>query len=223
MERQLAKRTTLAVTYYGSVGEHLFLSRDINAPSLRSTAPTVVPDPAFGVIREIESSGRQVGNSLEVTLRGQMTRHVTGLIQYTLSRTDNDTGGVNWLPANQYDSVRRMVPRRFRPAAPLQHAGKFQSREIIYAGRRRDPGHRTSLTRSPPGTDDFDTGLNNARPAGVPRNSLQGPGYADFDFRLSRDFFLNQEKKDKGMIATVGLRRLQRPQPCSTTSPTSAT
>ena len=52
---------------------------------------------------------------------------------------------------------------------------------------------------------DFNTGLNNARPAGVPRNSLQGPGYADLDLRLSRDFFLNKAKKEKGMVTTLAL------------------
>jgi hypothetical protein len=92
VERQLAKRTTLAVTYNGSRGIDLFRSRDINAPLPPDY--TVIPNPGIGILRNIESSGRQTGNSLEITLRGQMTRYATGLIQYTLSRTDNNTGGV---------------------------------------------------------------------------------------------------------------------------------
>ena len=33
---------------------------------------------------------------------------------------------------------------------------------------------------------------------------MEGPGYADLDLRVSRDFFLSK-KKDKGMVATVSL------------------
>jgi outer membrane receptor protein involved in Fe transport len=55
------------------------------------------------------------------------------------------------------------------------------------------------------GRDDNKDGLANDRPAGVRRNSLQGPGYADVDLRWSRDFFLARTKKDKGPTVTIGL------------------
>ncbi len=54
------------------------------------------------------------------------------------------------------------------------------------------------------GQDPFHTGLANERPDGVPRNSLQGPGYANFDLRMSRDFFLSKDKKEKGKVVTIG-------------------
>jgi hypothetical protein len=38
------------------------------------------------------------------------------------------------------------------------------------------------------GSDLFNNGRNNARPAGVPRNGLEGGAFADLDLRLSRDF-----------------------------------
>jgi hypothetical protein len=201
LERQLAKRTTLAVTYYGSVGVHLFRSRDINAPLPPLYAPSVVPDPAFGVIRNIESTGRQSGNSLEITLRGQMFRRFAGLIQYTLNRTDNNTGGINWLPANQYTLAGEWS------RADFDQRHRFNMLESFSPGKSFTLGIGLTLATGKPytittGTDDFNTGLNNARPAGVPRNSLQGPGYADLDLRLSRDFYLNREKKEKGMMTT---------------------
>ena len=204
LERQLNRRTTVAVAYYGSVGEHLFLSRDINAPIPPFYISTVVPNPAFGVIRDIESSGRQMGNSFEVTLRGQMTHSVTGLLQYTLSRTDNNTGGLNWLPANQYDLTSEWS------RADFDQRHRFNMLESYSPGKSFTLGVGLSLATGKPysettGTDDFNTGLNNARPAGVPRNSLQGPGYADLDLRLSRDFFLNKAKKEKGMVTTLAL------------------
>jgi hypothetical protein len=55
------------------------------------------------------------------------------------------------------------------------------------------------------GLDDYNDGMANARPPGIPRNSLQGPGYADLDLRWSRDFYLNRAKKDKGPVATLGV------------------
>jgi Carboxypeptidase regulatory-like domain/TonB dependent receptor-like, beta-barrel len=203
LERQLARRTTLAVTYYGSVAEHLFRSRDINAPLSPLLAPTVAPNPAFGVIRNIESAGRQSGNSLEIMLRGQVTRYFTGLIQYTLSRTNNNTGGINWFPADQYN------PSGEWSRADFDQRHRFHMLESFSPGKSFTLGVGLTLATGKPytlttGTDDFKTGLSNARPAGVPRNSLQGPGYADLDLRLARDFYLSREK-EKGMVATLAL------------------
>jgi hypothetical protein len=202
IERQLAKRTSLAVTYYGSVGNHLYLSRDINAPLPPLYNSAIVPNPAFGVIRNIESGGRQLGNSLEVTVRGQLTHYFTGLIQYTLSRTYNNTGGINWFPANQYDTSGEWS------RADFDQRHRFNMLESFSPGKSFTLGVGLTLTTGKPyslttGTDDFNTGINNARPAGVARNSLQGPGYADLDLRLSRDFYLSREKKEKGLMATI--------------------
>lgn len=50
------------------------------------------------------------------------------------------------------------------------------------------------------GIDQFHTGTANGRPAGVSRNSLQGPAYADLDLRWSRDFTVHKSKKKDGDI-----------------------
>src|SRR5262249_23168906 len=54
------------------------------------------------------------------------------------------------------------------------------------------------------GRDEFNTGIANARPPGVGRNSLQGPGYLDVDVRWSHEFALKKAKKEKGPAVTVG-------------------
>ena len=62
LERQLAKKTTLAVNYVGTRGVQQLRSRDANAPlppSYRSR-----PDSSLNVLREIESAGRLVANAL---------------------------------------------------------------------------------------------------------------------------------------------------------------
>ena len=50
-------RLTLSLTYTGARGYHLFRSRDVNAPP----PPLYLtrPDPAYGVVRQVESTGRQ--------------------------------------------------------------------------------------------------------------------------------------------------------------------
>jgi hypothetical protein len=40
------------------------------------------------------------------------------------------------------------------------------------------------------GKDAFNTGTANARPAGAPRNGLEGPGFANVDLRASRELAL---------------------------------
>ena len=45
------------------------------------------------------------------------------------------------------------------------------------------------------GEDDYHTGQTNARPSGVSRNTLEGPGYVDVDLRWSREFKLADGSK----------------------------
>lgn len=100
-DHQIKKTTTVSLSYTGARGYSLFRSRDINAP----LPPLYLtrPDPAYGVIRQVESNGRQSADSFGVTLRGRMTAWFNGQVQYTLSRTYNDTAGINAFPANDYD------------------------------------------------------------------------------------------------------------------------
>jgi hypothetical protein len=201
VERQLAKRTTLAVSYTGSRGIRLFRSRDINAPLPPSYAAN--PNPAIGILRNIESSGRQAGNSLEITLRGQITRYSTGIVQYTLSRTDNNTGGINWYPANQYDLSGEWS------RADFDQRHRLNLLESMSPGKQFTFGVGVQLATGKPysvisGVDTFNTGILNARPTGVPRNSQQGPGYADLDLRLSRDFHIGKAEKENSKVATFG-------------------
>jgi hypothetical protein len=56
------------------------------------------------------------------------------------------------------------------------------------------------------GRDDNRDSVANDRPAGTPRNSLQGPGAATLDLRWSREFRLKREKKkDEGPVITLGV------------------
>ena len=54
-------------------------------------------------MRQVESTGRQETDSLQVTLRGQVTRWFNGQMQYTLSRCTTTPTASNSFPANDYD------------------------------------------------------------------------------------------------------------------------
>ncbi len=200
VERQLFKTATLSVMYYGSDGR-LFRSRDVNAPPPPLYAAR--PDPAFGVVRQIDSSARQRSDSLEVTLRGRFRQVLSGQVQYAVSHTSNDSGGLNWFPANDYDLAGE------RARADLDRRHRLVALASVTPGRQFNIGLALTLQSGLPysellGTDLFNNGRGNARPAGVPRNTLQGAGSADIDVRLSRDFTLGGTGSTSRRL-TVGL------------------
>jgi len=203
LERQLQKSTTLAMTYSGSRGFAQFRSRDINAPLPPAYASR--PNPSIGVLREIESEGRRATDSLEFTLRGNVTRFFTGMAQYRLAFAHDDTSGINYLPPNAYDLSgewgRSDFDRRHR----------FELLGTINPGKLFNLGVSVSVYSGQPytlttGIDQFHTGTANGRPAGVSRNTLPGPAYADLDLRWSRDFTVRKSKKKDGNLkATLAL------------------
>lgn len=203
MEHQVWKATTLSITYLGSRGVDQFLSRDINAPlpPIYSTRP----EASIGVLREIESAGRRASDSLEISLRGNVTRFFNGMAQYRLASAHDNTSGIGYFPPNTYDLSGEWARSDF------DRRHRFELLGIINPGKLFNLGVSLSLYSGLPytlttGLDEFHTGTANARPAGVPRNSLQGPGYTDLDLRWSRDFSLIKgKKKDEGVKAALAV------------------
>ena len=202
VERQLAKKTTLAVSYIGTRGVQQFRSRDANAPLPSNFS--VRPNPALNVLRQIESAGRVVGDNLEVTLRGDLGPKLNGMVRYVLSRTLSDTGGLNWFPANSYapsgEWGRADTDRRhqfnFLGTASLHRWANFGLAVSVLSGV---PFNITT------GRDNNGDGLALDRPDGVSRNTGLGPGQALVDLRWFRDFRFQPARKDKSPSLTVGL------------------
>ena len=115
----------------------------------------------------------------------------------------NDTSGVNWQPPNSYDLSLEYARADFDQRHRFDFIGTFNQGSwanlgvalALYSGRPY------SITT---GHDDFDTGTANARPAGVARNSAEGPGYADLDLRWSKELFLRGAQKS-GPGLTIGV------------------
>jgi outer membrane receptor protein involved in Fe transport len=202
VERVVTKGTTVAVNYLGSSGIGLFRSRDVNAPPPPDYSAR--PDNRFGQIRQIASTGRQTAHSLQLIGRGRLAPRLRGSVQYTLATAHNDTNGINALPANNYDLAsewgRASFDQRHRLEALLE----------LKAGRWADVGMSLSLGSGRPyslqtGRDEYRTGQTNARPPGVARNTLQGPGSALLDLRWSHEFKAGSRKGDDAPAWSVGV------------------
>jgi hypothetical protein len=206
LERIVRKGTTVALNYLGSRGVDLFRSRDINAPPAPLYAGR--PNPAFGQIRQIESTGRQTAHSLQILARGRLAPRLQGSVQYTIASARNDTSGINALPANNYDLAGELG------RADFDQRHRLEGLLTVKGGDWADFGVSVSLGSGRPytlrtGRDDYHTGQTNARPAGVARNTLQGPGFASLDVRWSHEFALGSAKAgkrdDDGAAFSVGV------------------
>ena len=198
VDHQLRKTTTLSITYTGSQGYHLFRSRDINAPP----PPLYLsrPDPAYGVVREVESDGRQTTDSLQVTVRGKMNRWFSGQTQYTWSRAYNDTNGIGAFPANDYDVSGEWA------RADFDRRHRFLLLGSLSAGGIADIGIGITMNSGAPytetlGQDVFNNSRGRARPVGVARDSLTTAPYASLDLRVSREVTIGGKGKDARTLA----------------------
>jgi hypothetical protein len=122
LEKQL-KRSTVSVTYDFMRGNHLYRSRNVNAPipvdclsapgqcavsDFASAAPSpgnpgslVRPNPLQGNVLQFESTGNSTYKGVTLGYRGQITNQLNIFMNYSISRSYNDTSG--GLPANNYD------------------------------------------------------------------------------------------------------------------------
>jgi hypothetical protein len=192
LERQVTKGAAIVIGYRAARGMHLFRSVDVNAP----LAPdfSTVPDPRHGHVQQIRSDGRLRSDALEMTLRGRAGKRLRGQLQYTLSNARNDTGGIFWFPADQY------APSRAEwGAADFDVRHRLNALATLDAGRWGNLGVSAKLSSGLPysetiGADLFHTGLANARPDGIRRNTLRASGAKAFDVRWSRDLQLSKAR-----------------------------
>ncbi len=196
VERQITKQATLSIGYSGFRGWHAVRTIDVNAP-LPPFTSTVRPNPNYSQILQLNSGGYQKTDGLTVNLRGRIGTFYSGFLQYTFQHADADTLWSEFNPENQYnpnaDWSRSDTDQRqrlalfgtFFPDKPLTLGlGFYQNTPLPY-----------SITT---GTDSYDPGMFNARPAGVPRNSLNGGDYQDVQLRLAYDYKIHPHQKEPG-------------------------
>jgi len=209
VETQLQKSTTFTATYVGMRGFDLFRSRDLNAP----LPPLYIqrPDPEIGTLREIESAGNLTSNALKLTVRTKISRFFNGMAQYTLSRSYDDTAGIAAFSPNQYDLTGEWSRSNFDALHFFYFYGSFNAPKSVSLGASLSVRSGQPYTMTT-GTDDYGTTFANARPAGVRRNSLEGPGSTTLNLRLAKTFRLvaaktgkRKKEENTGASATVAV------------------
>jgi hypothetical protein len=107
VDKPIGKFVSLSVNYQFTRGDHLFLTRNINAPLPGTYNPA---DPTSGVrplgtgqnIYQYNSQGESIGSRFNVNANLRTKR--AGLFgYYRLSNLQSDTGGLSSFPSNQYD------------------------------------------------------------------------------------------------------------------------
>jgi hypothetical protein len=201
VEQQLNAKSTLFANYVGARGIDMFRSIDTNAPP----PPDYIarPNSNLGQERTLQSEGYQKSDALEVGFRGRPVSFFTGQARYALAKTYNNTSGITYFPANSY------FPKADWSRSDNDQRNKFDLLGTFEAGKWFNFGVALSAYSGKPvnvttGNDEYNNGLSNARPAGVPRNSIHGPGYLNLDLNLAHDFLLTKAGKE-GPTATIGV------------------
>jgi len=184
IERPLTRKSVISVEYLATRVSGVFRARDINAP-LDGTG--LRPDAARSNVDQIESAGSSHTNALTATFRGRISEF-KGSVQYVLSRTINDSSGVFDLPADSWDFAAERGRADFDRRHRLNMAGTY-----AWAKDRMRLATRLSIASGAPfdvttGSDDNHDLIVNDRPAGVTRNTGNGPGLAQVDLRFTTIF-----------------------------------
>jgi hypothetical protein len=161
------------------------------------------PDSNLAFLQQVESGGRLLSNALEVTFRSKTGRWFTGQAKYTLSRAEDNSGGINWYPQNQY------APNDEWGRAEFDQLHRFNLLGNINSGHWLSLGVAATLYSGLPyaetaGSDSYNTGLGNARPVGVGRNTLEGGGTTDMDLLWDHDFHMGRSSDKQSRIVNVG-------------------
>ena len=198
VETELRSGLTLAATYTGIRGNKMLRSLDRNAP----LGPDFErPADRLAEVRELESAGTLKSRSLNLQLRGRMTRWFRGTVLYTLGRSYDDVGDEDDLPPNSYDLRGQWARADFDRRHQLRLMGNFTlpaelQLGTIYTAYSGRPYEWTT------GIDSNLDGRAAERPPGVERNVLQSAGIRKLDLRISRKFPITSQGGD-GPALTV--------------------
>ncbi len=194
IERQLGERATGVISVYSSRGIDAFRSVDINAPTAAS-GYTVRPNPAFGLIRQMQPAGFFEGNGLDISYRGQWNKYFTGFGRYTWSHYESNTGGISWFPQNQFAPNDEWANAGFDRRQRIGMYAIFNQKSVfnLSTGIFANTGRPWTILT---GTDTYGDDLFNTRPAGVSPDTETAPSYGDLDLRWGHDSAITANKAD---------------------------
>jgi len=201
VERQLTKKSTVTLSYDGYRGWHALRSVDLNAPPPPFTS-SLRPNPSYAQIAQMQSGGTQKSDSLIASYRGRIGNVFSGFMQYGWQHNGSNTQWSTFMPENQF------APNAEWSRSDNDQRQRFALFGTFYPDKLLNLGIGFyNYTPTPysitTGTDAYNDGLTNARPPGVPRNSLNSGTYQDVQLRWGYNFKLRPRLKDRS--PTVGL------------------
>jgi hypothetical protein len=168
-------RLFLHVDYTHQTGSQLYRGQNLNAPD----GTSVRPDPQFGNVIEVQSTGRSRLDAVTVSASFSDPKHSRGVrMNYTFARAFDDTDGAFFLPVDpvQADSEwgpsSRDVRHRLGGTA---NATMFGHLNLATYWQFSSPLPYTITT----GVDRNADGIFNDRPSGATRNGARGFAYFD--------------------------------------------
>jgi len=218
VERQLARNTTLAVTYSNTHGLHQLRTEDKNAPLPETFNPSVPGSGVFPMgfaapVFQMVSDGLYNQNQVLINANSRLSSAVSFFGTYTFSRALSNTDGISTVPANPYNSAGEYGPAatdirnsvviggsyerwkfRISPMLTIRSGPPFDitTGSDIYGDTMFNarPGMPTDLNK--PGLIQTQYGLLDPNPApGEPtlsRNYGRGPGYILLNLRFNKLF-----------------------------------
>ncbi|HUF24773.1 MAG TPA: TonB-dependent receptor [Vicinamibacterales bacterium] len=169
LQQQLRPNMGAHVQYSFGRGYDRFRGRNINAP-----IDGVRPDPAFGNITQVESTGGQRQHMMVTGINFAIPAKRTFLFaNYTLNHTENDAANPFGLPADSYN-----LDAEWAPAAGMARHTVSGNLSTFLLGRFNVSLNGSVSSGAPynitTGRDDNGDGVFLDRPAGVGRNSARG-------------------------------------------------
>ena len=203
---QLAPTMGVNVNVSRSRGSERLRGRNINAPASDGQRP----DPVFGNITRVESTGRTSGMSLNIGANySRPDRRLLAFANYAWLRQWNDADGPFSLPANNYDLAAEWgpaggVPHHIASAVLNVSLMKGLRLGVTAAGRSGAPYNITT------GRDDNGDTVFNDRLDGVGRNSAVSAGTWDMAARVSYAFGFGRRDRPAGPggAPTIIIRRI---------------
>jgi hypothetical protein len=198
VSQQLSPAFTLNLNVTHSRGYDRLRGRNVNAP----VDDDQRPDPEFGNITQVESTGTSRGVSVNVGANLALpNRRIFLFGNYAWLHQRNDTDGAFSLPADNYDLALEWGPASGVPAhvaSAVFNTGLWKTLRlgVSAAGRSGIPFNVTT------GTDDNADTVLNDRPLGVRRNSAFGKATWDMAARLSYTFGFGQRSAGAGPAGT---------------------
>ena len=202
VERTFLSNLLVTATYDLQREYHKLRTRNLNAPydarfetpqACALETPTeacLKPEPTRGNVINLESTGNDMRHTLRFSVRKRFSIF-NGSANYQVQRTRGDVqGGAGTLATNAYDlaadfgrspNPTHNVSANLNASLPL---GIFLAGNMSY-----NSGRYYSITT---GRDDNRDSSVNDRPVGGAPNTERGPKYLNFDFNISKAFFLRR-------------------------------